>query len=201
MPSTRSTTVAFGPTLPDWGSWQSVGEDLRQELAGYFETSSFDARDIPESDIAFFVKFAPPLDLVEHVTRRGAVIYAPVDYYGSPAEIDAAARMLRKCSRILIHCERLRKCIKKRLCSSAGRFGNCCRGAGSVCVTSELSKKCWQSGGSDRRARNERSIEQPRALAASDRHQICPAKSGRTRTVERCLSQEEREDRGNRDRD
>ena len=37
------------------------------------------------------------------------MIYAPVDYYGSPAEIDADARMLRKCSRILIHCERLRK--------------------------------------------------------------------------------------------
>jgi len=70
MHSTRSAAVAFGPRLPDWGSWQWVGEDMRQELAEYFETSSFDARDIPESDIAFFVKFAPPLDVVAHVARR-----------------------------------------------------------------------------------------------------------------------------------
>src|SRR5262249_40235694 len=34
--------------------------------------------------------------------------YAPLDYYGSPQEIEADAPMLRRCARVLVHCERLR---------------------------------------------------------------------------------------------
>jgi hypothetical protein len=37
------------------------------------------------------------------------VLYAPVDYYGSVAMIDNDARMLCRCDRVLVHCERLRR--------------------------------------------------------------------------------------------
>jgi hypothetical protein len=57
--------VAFGPVMPGWRSWQWIGDDIRQELAEHFQTISFDAKEIPESDVAVFVKFAPPLNVVE----------------------------------------------------------------------------------------------------------------------------------------
>jgi hypothetical protein len=37
------------------------------------------------------------------------VIYCPIDFYGGAAEIEADGAMLRMCSRIIVHCERLRK--------------------------------------------------------------------------------------------
>jgi hypothetical protein len=95
--------------MPGWGSWQWAGDDICGELSEHFRTRRFEGKVIPQSDVVIFVKFAPPADLVEEIARRAAVIYSPVDYYGSSAEIDCDAAMLRKCSRILAHCDRLRK--------------------------------------------------------------------------------------------
>ena len=102
-------TVAFGPEMPGWGSWDWVGADIAQELSKSFRTAMFHGSDVPESDVVVFVKHAPPVDLVRQVARRSAVIYCPVDCYGDAAEIDADAQMLRTCDRVVIHCERLRK--------------------------------------------------------------------------------------------
>jgi hypothetical protein len=55
------------------------------------------------------VKHAPPVGWVERIDRRTAVVYCPVDYFGAAAAIDAEASMLRRCDRVVVHCERLRK--------------------------------------------------------------------------------------------
>jgi hypothetical protein len=55
------------------------------------------------------VKRRPRPEWVERVARRAAIIYAPVDAYDSTGTIDSDAAWLRKCARIVVHCDRLRK--------------------------------------------------------------------------------------------
>jgi hypothetical protein len=69
----------------------------------------FHRDEMPKCDLAIFIKHAPPHDVMDAVARHARVIYCPIDYYGSARDIDADASMLRRCSRIVIHCERLRK--------------------------------------------------------------------------------------------
>lgn len=101
--------VAFGPELADWGSWQWAGADIQRELARYFDTASFNAQQDPQGDVVLFIKHVPPVAVAARVARSAAWIYCPVDYYGSAQEIDSDAPTLRMCSRILVHCEWLRK--------------------------------------------------------------------------------------------
>lgn len=101
-------TVAFGPEVPGWGSWDWVGADVAHELANYYDTVVW--RDsIPDCDVLFVVKHALSEELIEQASRRAHVIYCPVDYYGSAADIDADAPMLRRCARVVLHCARLRR--------------------------------------------------------------------------------------------
>ncbi len=104
--------VAFGPEMLGWGSWEWVGADLKQELSKYYGTFSFTNNGIPACDVLVVIKHALPYQVLEQLSRQTAVIYAPVDYYGSQAEIDGDSKMLRKCSLILLHCERLRSCFE-----------------------------------------------------------------------------------------
>ncbi len=107
--STRSRRViAFGPRMPDFGSWQWVGADIADELSKDFDVRIFD-REIPPADLVVFVKFKPEPDVVRRISHSSAVIYCPIDVYGSSGEIDADAAALGACDRVLIHCERLRK--------------------------------------------------------------------------------------------
>ena len=119
FPANRNTTpaargararlrVAFGPVTPGWGSWEWVGADLQRELAGCFDSARFGWNEFPECDVAVIVKHLPPAEAIERLARRAAVVYAPVDAYGSQAEIAADATGLRRCARIVVHCERLR---------------------------------------------------------------------------------------------
>ena len=101
--------VVFGPEMPGWGSWDWVGADLLREISRYYRTQQFSSSGIPAADVLVIVKHALPFEIIEQVSSRSKIIYCPVDSYGSSAEIDADARMLRKCSRILVHCERLRR--------------------------------------------------------------------------------------------
>jgi hypothetical protein len=101
--------VAFGPEAPGWGSWDWVGADLRDELTGAFRTVAFHGDEVPDADVVVVVKHAPPQARVERVARRAAVVYCPVDCYGSASAIDADRPLLRHCSRIVVHCERLRR--------------------------------------------------------------------------------------------
>jgi hypothetical protein len=102
-------TVAFGPEAPDWGSWDWVGADLARALDETFSVRTFQPWEIPECEVVVTVKHQPPMEWVDQVTRRARLIYAPVDGYGSAAEIDQDASWLRRCFRVVIHCERLRK--------------------------------------------------------------------------------------------
>jgi hypothetical protein len=106
---TSGPVVAFGPIAEGWGSWDWVGADVCRELGKSLTTFEFAAWEIPDAEVVFLVKHTPPPGWVEAVTRRSVLIYAPVDHYSAAAEIDADASLLRRCSRILIHCERLRR--------------------------------------------------------------------------------------------
>src|SRR5262249_31839440 len=103
---TRKSVLAFGPEMPTWGSWEWVGLDLQEELRPYYDTTSFTGDRIPACDVVVLVKFPVPQPVIEEAARRAKVIYAPLDYYGSPQEIEADGPMLRRCARILVHCER-----------------------------------------------------------------------------------------------
>jgi len=105
--------IAFGPALAGWGSWDWVGADIATELSRYFCTVCFQGRPDHACDLLFVVKHAAVLELAREVARRTAVVYCPVDHYGSAAEIDGDAGMLRRCSRIVIHCERLRRYFER----------------------------------------------------------------------------------------
>jgi hypothetical protein len=102
-------TIAFGPETPGWGSWEWVGADLIGALAGPFCTRSFAGWEVPDCDAVVVVKHAPPPGWAEQVTRRSVLFYAPIDYYAAAADIDADAFWLRRCHRVLVHCERLRR--------------------------------------------------------------------------------------------
>lgn len=108
----KKSAVAFGPVMPGWGSWEWIGEGLCEELAKYYSTNVFDSGELTASDLVAVIKQAPSPEWLKEVARRAAVIYCPVDFYGSAAEIDADAAMLRKCARVVVHCERLRRCFE-----------------------------------------------------------------------------------------
>lgn len=106
----RRPPVAFGPVAEGWGSWDWVGADIRRELARQgLDAREFAAWDVPDAAVVVLVKHAPPPAWAEAVARRSALVYAPIDRYGSAGEIDADAGLLRRCARVVIHCERLRR--------------------------------------------------------------------------------------------
>ncbi|WP_339910226.1 glycosyltransferase family 4 protein [Symmachiella dynata] len=109
VPTHNKPTVAFGPKLPGIGSWDWVGGDTLQELSKYFEVLSFSADAIPACDVLIIVKYLLPIDVVREIARTRAVIYCPIDYYGSSAEIDRDGCLLSHCARVLLHQLRLRK--------------------------------------------------------------------------------------------
>lgn len=101
--------VAFGPVAEGWGSWEWAGADIARELGRTWRTLELPAWEAPACDVLVLVKHRPPPGWAEAVARRSAVVYSPIDVYGSAAEIDADGPWLRRCARILVHCERLRR--------------------------------------------------------------------------------------------
>ena len=108
MPTTtRRPSVAVGPAMPGWGSWDWVGVSLLDGLAGGFEARPFSPWEVPDADAVVVVKHAPPAGWVEEVSRRAAVVYCPIDHYADPAGVEADAAWLRRCARVVVHCRRL----------------------------------------------------------------------------------------------
>ena len=97
--------IAFGPEMPGWGSWEWVGADLAQAFGG--RATTFTSWQEPDADVVVVVKHAPPAEWVEHISPKAKVIYCPIDFFGSADEIAAHAEFLKRCSRIIVHCERL----------------------------------------------------------------------------------------------
>lgn len=100
--------VAFGPELPGFGSWDWVGHDLVDALGNRFDVVTF--RDDPLAcDILVLIKWRPEFDVLRRTAARSAIVYCPIDLYGSAAEIDADWRSLRLCRRVVVHCPDLMK--------------------------------------------------------------------------------------------
>jgi hypothetical protein len=100
-------TVAVGPVMPGWGSWEWVGRDLRQALSRYYTTTEFGWDEAPQADVVLVVKHPLWSHLRRRLPTETPVIYCPVDHYGSPAEIQADAAMLSACARVVVHCHKL----------------------------------------------------------------------------------------------
>ena len=101
--------VAFGPEMLGWGSWDWVGADLWQEVGRHYRTATFRNDDAPDCDVLVVVKHPPTRDLLVRLPPRTTVVFLPVDRYGAGGEIDADRDLLRRCSRVVVHCERLRR--------------------------------------------------------------------------------------------
>ncbi len=99
--------IAFGPKVPGAGSWEWLGEDLARGLSETFETATF-GYEVPDCDVVVFIKYLPPVSVLREISERTAVVYCPVDVYGSAAEIDADEG-LSWCDRIVVHCAKLAK--------------------------------------------------------------------------------------------
>ncbi len=100
--------VAIGPKLPEFGSWNWLGEGLSQNLHLPFAVEQFaDVVHPPEADIVIFIKFLPPPQQLALVARNAKVVYLPVDIYGSCREIDDACASIRCLSKVLVNRQRL----------------------------------------------------------------------------------------------
>ncbi len=64
---------------------------------------------IPECDAVVIVKYKPPLEEVLRASSHCAVLFCPIDAYGSAADIDADYTLLRACRRIILHAPCLAK--------------------------------------------------------------------------------------------
>src|SRR5262245_44139397 len=109
MTNGKKTTVAFGPVMPGWGSWDWVGADICRELSKYFHTTVFEAEQVPAADVHVVVKHVPAAAWVQEAARRAALVLCPIDYYESATQIDADQCLLRSCARIIVHNKRLRR--------------------------------------------------------------------------------------------
>lgn len=108
-PTRGETTprIAFGPRLPGIGSWDWVGADLAAELSGPLQILTFD-HDILQCDLVVIVKYHHR-QIIPAIPADVPILFLPIDSYGSAAEIDADWRLLRRCARIIVHAEPLRK--------------------------------------------------------------------------------------------
>ena len=106
----KKLVIAFGPELPGVGSWEWIGGDMAQELSGRFQTLTF-KKTIPRCDLLVLLKdkYFIPQEEILSAAQKVPVIFCPVDLYGSSAEIDRDWRLLRNCSRVILHADVLRK--------------------------------------------------------------------------------------------
>lgn len=102
------TQVAIGPELPEFGSWQWIGQDLVKGLSASCEVATFsDPENVPAAEITVFLKFKPPLPQLEELTKHTHPVFMPVDVYGSVNEIESDRGSLRLFDLIIVHSHRL----------------------------------------------------------------------------------------------
>ncbi len=108
--SVRTLRIAVGPEIKEAGSWNWIGNDLVDSLneSQHFESFSFQ-NEPPECDVSVFVKWLPDLATLQRISRHSAIIFCPIDIYGSGAEIDADWQRLRCCDHLIVHTPDLEK--------------------------------------------------------------------------------------------
>jgi len=99
--------IAIGPASPGIGSWEWVGAETGHRLQDHFDVVEFQDNQIPECDLIWIVKQPIHPQIVIEKSSTTPIIYSPIDFYGSPAQIDADAAWLTHCDRILVHCQEL----------------------------------------------------------------------------------------------
>lgn len=106
-----SARIAIGPVMPGWGSWDWVGSDVGFTLRQRgFQVESWRMQTgIPEADVVIIVKHPPDRRHFDLAANRSRIIFCPVDHYGSVHEIESDSDWLRRCARVLIHCQSLRR--------------------------------------------------------------------------------------------
>jgi hypothetical protein len=100
--------VALGP-VRDVPSWDWVGFDTARELSKYYDVVIYDSWLTPPAcDALFVIKHRPPAHfLAEAEMARQRIVYCPVDTYWDGEHLAQDARVLRACTMVLLHSERL----------------------------------------------------------------------------------------------
>ncbi|MFO0811981.1 MAG: hypothetical protein U0796_02115 [Gemmatales bacterium] len=100
-----------GPVMPGWGSWEWLGQELIPEWQQSWDVSTFDYdQEPPTHGTLVLIKHPPPAawwERARQANRRS--VYAPVDHYGSVAEIDQQAGWLSQLDHIVVHSPRLQR--------------------------------------------------------------------------------------------
>lgn len=100
--------VAFGPAAPEFGSWRWLGADLCDALTPRFNTAVFE-NVVPACDVAIFIKFKPSAEELLSLRNKAALVFCPVDVYGSATEIEADGSSLSCFDLIIAHSRRLER--------------------------------------------------------------------------------------------
>jgi hypothetical protein len=106
-------TIAIGPELLEFGSWNWVGRALVDAVSEQFDITMYsDLSQIPEADIVVFLKFKPRSDELQRLRTRSRLVFVPVDVYGSAGEIDADLPALRSLDLVALHSRRLQRYLE-----------------------------------------------------------------------------------------
>lgn len=102
--------VAIGPEK-DTPSWNWVGFDTQRELSKYYKVLTFTSYEkMPECDCVLAIKHPWKLrdknDLLKAKGQR-AIVYCPIDYFGSSDHIRQESAFLSSCEALAFHSERL----------------------------------------------------------------------------------------------
>jgi hypothetical protein len=96
------THVAIGPVTPR-ASWKWLGPHLAESLADSCIVRFFRADELPQCDVAIFIKECPQNLLRQAEKQACKIIFMPVDRYQSQAQLDADAPFLKQCAGLLVH--------------------------------------------------------------------------------------------------
>ena len=94
--------VAIGPISPR-ASWRWLGPHLASSLADTCTVRFFGDGGLPRCDVAIFIKERPRKPVHQACDYGCRIVYLPVDFYRSQAQLDADAPFLGRCSGLLVH--------------------------------------------------------------------------------------------------
>jgi len=103
---TKRIHVAIGP-ITQRASWKWLGPHLAESLAESCTVHFFHRHELPLSDVVIFIKERPELPLQRALDNACQIIYMPVDFYRSQAQLEADAPFFARCSGLLVHSRRL----------------------------------------------------------------------------------------------
>lgn len=101
--------IAFGPER-DFPSWDWVGFDTSRELSKYYQMVGYNVERTtpPDCDVLFIIKVRPSDQFIGDARHKGSrIVYCPIDFYESEAQLASDADFLRSCDMVLVHSERL----------------------------------------------------------------------------------------------